>query len=117
MDLREFVSATLKQIIDGVKDAQSAVQNTGAINPKVWDAQRTEAAKMGILESSDGMAIHLVDFDVAVSVAEQKGTQGGIGLIVGPVVLGSKGQSDSGHASVNRIKFQVPISLPPHGKN
>ena len=116
MELREFISATLNQIIDGVKDAQVTVSNGGEINPKIWMAQRGEAAKMKILESNGGKWIHLVDFDVAVTVVEATETKGGIGLVVGPVVLGSKGQSNAENSTVSRIKFQVPVAFPDNDK-
>jgi hypothetical protein len=112
MDLREFVAITLRQIVDGVKDAQTSVASGGEVNPKIWVAQRGDAAKMKILESNSGKWIHMVDFDVAVTVMEATETKGGVGLVVGPVVLGSKGQSNAESATVSRIRFQVPIAFP-----
>ena len=110
MNLSEFVSESLRQIVEGVATAQSSSSEMGEVNPKIWLAQRGEAAKMKILESSSGKWIHMVDFDVAVTVAESTETKGGIGLFVGPVVLGSKGQSNAQDSTVSRIKFQVPIA-------
>ena len=112
MELKEFVSVTLEQIIAGVRDAQRTVAGGGEVNPKIWMAQRGDAAKMKILESNAGKWIHLVDFDVAVTVVEATETKGGVGLVVGPVVLGSKGQSSAENATVSRIKFQVPVAYP-----
>jgi hypothetical protein len=34
-------------------------------------------------------------------------------MAVGILVLGSHGQSQAENASVNRVKFVVPVSLPP----
>lgn len=112
MELKEFISQTLEQIISGVKDAQSNLPGDGEVNPKIWMAQREDAAKHRILESNSGKWIHLVKFDVAVTVAEGSGTKGGIGLIVGPVTLGSAGESKSENSSINRIQFEVPIAYP-----
>lgn len=109
MDLKEFVSQTLQQIVAGVADAQKATV-AGEINPKIW--QRGDAAKLKIVESNAGKWIHLVDFDVAVAVFEGTATHGGIGLVVGPVALGSKGQSKDESSTISRIKFSVPIALP-----
>jgi hypothetical protein len=112
MNLKEFVSETLQQIVQGVAHAQSQVEGDGEVNPHFWMAQRGDAAKLKILESNRGKWIHLVDFDVAVTVGESTETKGGIGLVVGPVVLGSRGQSNAENSSVSRIKFQVPIAYP-----
>ena len=117
MDLKEFVSETLQQIVSGVEDAQNKLGNSGQVNPKIWMAQREQAAKHKILESSSGQWIHLVNFDVAVTVTEGKGTKGGIGLVIGPVTLGSAGESKVESASVSRIQFEVPIAYTPTTKN
>ena len=115
MELKEFVAETLKQIVGGVKDAQAAVKGEGGeINPPFFISG--EAAK-GILihrehDIPSGKAVHIVEFDVALTVVEGKGTKGGIGVFVGPVGIGTQGQSSSENASVSRIKFQVPITLP-----
>lgn len=53
MDLREFVSITLQQIVSSVEDAQSE-SSEGLVNPNIWKAQRDNAAKLNILESTPG---------------------------------------------------------------
>jgi len=116
MELKQFVSETLKEIIEGVTNAQEEVTK-GAVNPKIWMSQRGEANKMKILESNAGEWIHMVDFDVAVTVVEGTESKGGIGLVVGPVALGSKGQSNSENSSISRIKFQVPVAYPDKEKD
>lgn len=116
MELNKFVSETLKHVLEGIRSAQEAVHD-GSINPKIWNSQRGEANKMKILESNAGEWIHMVDFDVALTVIEGTETKGGIGLFVGPVALGSKGQSNAENSSLSRIKFQVPIAYPKNEKN
>jgi len=111
MQLNEYVSETLKQILEGITTAQNETSN-GKVNPHIWSSLRDQATKMQILESNAGEWIHMVEFDVAVNVAEGKGTGGGVGLFVGPVVLGSKGESSSESSSTSRIKFKVPIAYP-----
>lgn len=117
MNLKQFVAETLKQTTPSVKKAQSEVAEGAVVNPKIWMAQRSDAAKMKILESNAGKWIHLVDFDVAVSVDETKATKGGLGLFVGPVALGTQGQSSSEDTSVSRLKFQVPIAYSDNEKD
>jgi hypothetical protein len=45
--------------------------------------------------------------DVVVMVVEATETKDGIGLVVGPVAIGRKGQSNAENSTVSRIKFQV----------
>jgi hypothetical protein len=111
VELKDFVSLALQEIVAGVAEAQGKVTG-GDINPKIWQSQRDAAAKMKILESNSGKWIHLVEFDVAVTVAEGTGTKGGLGLVVGPIALGSSGQSTNQSSTVSRIKFEVPVAWP-----
>ena len=111
MNLCEFITETLTQISDGVKDAQGKLSAHGArVNPNLTTSADL-AIKHGLIFAS-GSAAQLVQFDVAVSVAKEKGTKGGIGLIVGPVTLGSTGQSKSEDSSISRVRFVVPLVLP-----
>lgn len=70
MELKDFVSATLKQIIEGVKDAQEfALENDASINPtrsgstiegsSVTNDMRTVGTKIYQLQD--------IEFDVAVT--------------------------------------------------
>jgi hypothetical protein len=71
MKLEDFVSETLKELIDGVKTAQKHAVSKGArVNPHSpvnRDNQQT------------------VEFDVAVTTTAGTQTKGGIGVFVGPV--------------------------------
>ena len=111
MDLRDFVSETLIQIADGVKQAQEKATEIGArVNPKLTGGA-THAAQHGFLAAS-GAPAQIVQFDVALTVKEGSGTKGGIGIFAGAVTLGSSGQSNVENSSVSRVKFSVPLSFP-----
>ena len=111
MDLKDFVSQTLTQIVAGVKDSQQSVAECGAsINPNLGGTQ-AEAAKHGFLWSDAGFA-QVVSFDVALTVTEGTGTKGGIGVFAGAVTLGTSGQSSATNTSVSHVKFSVPLVLP-----
>ncbi|OIQ94370.1 hypothetical protein GALL_236170 [mine drainage metagenome] len=112
MDLRDFVSETLTQIVEGVKSAQSKAEESGAkVNPHLRTSFE-QAGKLGFLQTGgDGFA-QIVQFDVALTVTEGTGTKGGIGVFAGAINIGSSGQSQSESSSVSRVKFSVPLSLP-----
>jgi len=114
MKLQDFVSETLKEIIDGVRVSQDYAQGKGGrVNPshlthiggkpysELWDHET-------------GTKPQVIEFDVAVTAIEGKETKGSIGVFVGPVGIGTQGKSDSSSSSISRIKFSVPVILPAH---
>jgi hypothetical protein len=101
MDLDAFITETLRQIVKGVREAQSHDDCKGAlINPIGPPGHGTQVETKQI------------DFDVALIVSEgnEKQAKGSIGV----AFLGVGGQSSSttGSSSVSRIKFSVPMILP-----
>jgi len=103
MELHDFVSATLVQLITGIKEAQSheAIREAGAAICPI--GQSTNDTRL--LNQS-------VNFDVAVFAEDSKGTKGRIGVFVAPFGLSSEGKSHSSKSSQNRIQFTVPVYLP-----
>ena len=119
MSLEEFVKGSLAQIINGVAEAQKEVEEKGlkaGINPKGI----TGAEKIGFCyDYSSGNPIQMIEFDVAVTVSEEKNNEAGIGIkmdvyklfsATGEVKAGS-GREDIG---IHRIKFKVPVLFPIH---
>ena len=112
MDLKDFVTQTLVQIVDGVKEAESQVKAKGAhLNPSFAGDVRN-LPRGGIYHTGSGQLAQFVEFDVALTVAEGTGTKGGIGVFAGPINLGSSGQSTNENVSVSKVKFLVPLALP-----
>ena len=112
MDLKEFVKETLIQITAGVRDAQGEVRALGGIvNPATLT--RTDGAGSYFSTIDDIHHVFLVDFDVAVSVTENTGTNAGAKLNVATfLTLGAGGQSANSSAATNRLTFKVPLALP-----
>jgi hypothetical protein len=111
MDLKEFVSQTLVQIVAGVKHAQSETKTLGAeVNPRLTSPM-DHAARQGFLTVGNGYA-QIVHFDVALTIIEGTGTRAGIGVFAGAVNLGAAGQSKSESSSASRVQFSVPMVLP-----
>lgn len=111
MELKDFVSQTLGQIVSGVKEAQAdALALGGEVNPRL-NTNHAELGKQGFLGAGSRYA-QVVHFDVALTVTEGTGTKGGIGVFTGAINLGSSGQSKAENISVNHVKFSVPLVLP-----
>lgn len=108
MKLQDFVTETLKQIINGVKEAQAESKESGAvISP---DSHLSYDNKKYLFCS--GKLVEHVEFDVAVTTSEAKETKAGLGIFVVGIGVGARGKSDSSSISISRIKFSVPLVLP-----
>jgi hypothetical protein len=111
MQLRDFVAETLKEIIDGVIEAQRHYQDKGgSVASGVTYAGTSSENRLW--NSVTRAPAQVVEFDVAVTAAEGTETKGSIGVFIGAIGLGSHGKSESSNTSVSRIKFSVPIILP-----
>ncbi|BCV41211.1 hypothetical protein [Shewanella algae] len=104
MELKDFVASTLGEIQEGVQLAINRAMDrktNGAINP-CWG------------ETSDIGPSHVqnVNFDIAVTVADEEkaGINGGI-KVVG-ISLGGEDSSKSTTSRVSRIQFSIPV-IPP----
>lgn len=114
--LEDFVSETLRQVLNGVVKAQEHAAALGAeVNPSTARFRTDQG--MQLYDRRDGSLIERVDFDVAVTTTEGTETKGGIGVFVGPLGLGSQGQSNATNQSTSNIKFTVPIKFPTHPAN
>ena len=112
MELKEFVTHAIAEIIQGVLDAQTALGENGRyVNPELSTAQGP-LEKQGRLVSIQGQLVQTVEFDVAVTASTATGSKGGIGVVAGVFALGSQGQSNAENIAVSRLKFSVPITLP-----
>lgn len=112
MDLKDFVSETLIQIITGITEAQRSTQNSGAvINPRLVGDWR-EGVKHGLLLAASGKSASVVEFDVAVAVKEEAGKRGGVGVLAGPIAFGGQGQTTSENSLSSRIRYCVTVELP-----
>ncbi len=116
IELKDFVSKALTQIVEGVQEAQTALKGSGAeINPYMVDMQHSNTKDLCIrMGSKVRVPIIMMKFDVAVQATEGMGTKGGIGIIVGSVSLGTQGRTDKESSSTSRISFEIPVALPQH---
>ena len=105
MELKTFVSESLTQIIDGIKDAQEKTRGSGGIiNPKIPVILNAYAIYEKMTKQ--------IDFDVAVTVQEESDIKSGAGVAIGPVVIGTRIDDKSSEGRLSRIKFTVPVVYP-----
>ena len=120
MELKDFVSISLTQIVEGVIAAQQRVGPTGAfVNPQDKLSKMGDPKGARFVEiPGTGYYLHelqSIEFDVAVTVAESSENKGGIGVAT-ILTIGAMQGSESSVQSVNRIRFKVPVAFPLHAK-
>ena len=106
MELDTYISTTLQQIVGGVQEAQEAMKGGGA---KVNPSRRSLPPHT---MHADGMEIQDIEFDIVVTVADEKKSGGGLRVGIPGVGAGLEGGSSSQHSAENRIRFKVPLVLP-----
>lgn len=109
MDLKEFITATLIDIVEGIEEAKLKLGTK--ICPPMGQAYIN---KFDIkLNNFNGMYYQQAEFDVAIT-AENK-TDGGTkaGIKVAAVIEAHMGGNiSSNNSRVSRVKFHVPLGLP-----
>ena len=118
MNLKDFISESIVEIVEGLVDAQSRIESEDAkvvpnIN-KVFTQSQTGGTNLAIGWDNQGNLIHSIEFDIAVTANEGTETKGGV--VAGIFALGSQGKSQESNQSISRLKFRVPISFPRHEK-
>ncbi len=112
MELKDFVKATLEQIVEGASEAQAAIRKRGGVvNPSSMSFQRD-----GSWNTYDHAMPQEVQFDVALTATDKRGSSEGIGVFLGSINLGKKNESGLEQVAVTRVKFTVPLVLPPGDK-
>nr|WP_319570407.1 hypothetical protein [uncultured Draconibacterium sp.] len=98
-ELKEFVSETIQQIIEGVKDAGFTL------------VTKIDYEKDGYVQIGDGMK-QKIEFDISVTTTETTKKEGKAGVMIKVVDFGVKGSDNKEATSMNKIKFQVPVVYP-----
>ncbi|MCP1338971.1 hypothetical protein NJR55_05130 [Idiomarina sp. M1R2S28] len=121
MNLKDFVSESIFEIVDGIVEAQGRLSSDDAkIVPdvqNVFTESQTGGTNLAIGWDKSGNLIHSIEFDVAVTAAEGTESRGGIGVVAGVFALGAQGKSQENSQSMSRLKFRVPISFPRQDKS
>ena len=112
MDLRQFVTESLKQLIDGIVAAQEYAQDKGAsINPSGLKVG-FQSGQLEVHHNSVHTEIpQIIEFDVAVTVSEGGEAKAGVGVFA-VVGLGTQATMQDTNTTANRIKFSVPVMFP-----
>lgn len=108
MELKEFISKSLTEIIDGVSEAQSYAKTKGAkINPADFNG----GSNSNFLLNNGGLGQE-IEFDVAVNANETSDSKIGAGINVWGVGIGGHSTAGQENSITSRIKFNILVFLP-----
>lgn len=54
-----------------------------------------------------------IEFDVGITSTDKSGSSEGIGVFLGSINLGKKNDATNEHVAITKVKFSVPVVLPP----
>lgn len=111
MELKEFVSETLTQICEGVKDAQQRCADMGALINPMLDV-KTCNAEVYKHDGKDYPAT-AVKSNVGLTEVSTNGGKTGIGVFLGKVSLGKETAKESQSQMVTSVEFAITI-VPPY---
>lgn len=107
MDLKNFISEALCQIVTGIKSAQEKIGKVGKEEP----FNKAYIAPMSGLESEN--EIYDVYFDIALAVFTEEASQSSEELhVLGLSSLNGKGPAEHLGSLVSRVRFSVPVIYP-----
>jgi hypothetical protein len=112
MELKDFISQALSQIVDGVKEAQEKASEQGAyINPTNIKDRDTSSRHIFINDKS--IDVNNIDFEVEVSTMDGNSKSGKAGIFVADIIsVGAKNENQNTTMARNKLSFVVPVALP-----
>ena len=113
MELKEFISQSITQIFEGVKNAQSQTKElNGSIAPDKFRVGKEIQPHPAIVGFVHNTPVISVEFDVSVTIQDTSKEKAGAGIFVTVLALGGQLGSESLNSQVSRLRFSVPIILP-----
>jgi hypothetical protein len=111
MELKEFISETIKQIVDGVCIAQQDVSKSGAaVNPAAVVSSQMYANIEG-----KKIPATLLEFKIVLMDTSAHENSKGIGVYLLGMDGGVKGKNITNHSTETQVSFNIPIVLPCKG--
>ena len=115
IELKDFVTQTLKEIIDGVISAQEYAREKDAeVIPNIINNRIPTNGNF--IYISGGNYANIIEFDIAVTASDNVEAEHKIGVMVFGIGAGAQGKDNSSNATVSRIKFSIPVLLPNQNK-
>jgi hypothetical protein len=111
MDLKDFIAGTLKEIIDGVGEADQYAKKKGGAIPSKFIANTSGVHGFVLATHAGPEFVNLIEFDVAISTTDsiENSREGKVSIqVIGASV---QGKDVSQENYVNRVKFVIPLMI------
>lgn len=112
MNLQEYISESLVQIVNGINDANEKLKGTGASVPKTISAPANAEKYTRIHTAHSTEIVADINFDVKIEIVESQNTEGGGGLKLHVASFGANHEVKDSTSSSQRLQFTLPLSLP-----
>lgn len=118
MYLKDFISSTLVEIAEGIKEAQVHYKEFGgAVNPSGISAPINglyySIADKRIGHTEDfNFYLSNVNFEIGLADSNTHESKQGIGVLLSAVGIGANTNQQEGNVSITKIRFSVPVKLP-----
>jgi len=111
MDIKDFVKESLMQIAESINEANAELKGMGTYIP---DGGITgEGVLFTTVKGKETRHFVKVEFDLAVTVSQEQGFNGGGGLSIASFAnVGVKSEDKEEKVDVSRVKFMIPMALP-----
>lgn len=116
MELKNFVSQSIKQIAEGLAEARSATQSKGiVINPPLCMAETNGGGQYLAINTGNkkNYIPQTIQFDVLVNAETSDATEGEGKISVVGFSIGGGGSTEKKQINSSRITFSVPICWAP----
>jgi len=110
MQLNEFIKDVITNIYDGVSEAKKST-GKNVLPSGGLISEGIPYVKSGIGPSAAATMVSNIEFEVILTDGTKDGVNGGIGVLLGALTLGAKGNSETQQSSLSKIKFNIPIEL------
>jgi hypothetical protein len=112
MDLKDFIKETVSAIVSATTELQQELALTGAIiNPPTSGNTNMTFEKNSAFHTL--RKVEIVDFDVAVTAKSETSGEAKAGVSILMVEIGGKADHGKATENASRVRFQIPIVLPP----
>jgi len=114
MELKNFISQSILEIFEGVKQAQNQTKKlNGLIAPKKLRISAKEIPNhQSIIGYMHQTPVISVDFDISVTTQDLTKEKAGAGIFIAAFGLGGQIGSETLNNQLNKLRFSIPVILP-----
>ena len=108
MELKDFIKAAITDITEAVSELQDELDNGTVVNPTLPQGEDGKTLQI----DNEVRVIERLNFDVAVTISESAGIEGGAKASIS--IFGAKvgTESSTRTENVSRLTFSIPLVFP-----